>query len=138
MIVDIEAFNTLYPPGLVEVTEITQSPFTVGTVRHILTKFKVKLHWDMEVIEIIDNKKIVSKFLDGIFKEGYEIWEFKEKGNYTEVSHTILYNVNGFFYSIVWNIKKGEKKHDFLVEETLDSMRRKAEMSITASFDGVN
>ncbi len=134
MITDIEVFKTLYPSGYLEVTETTHSPHAIGTVRHTRTKYIVPLNWNTEVIEIVDSEKIVLKFLNGIFKGGYEIWELKEKGDDTEVSHTILYNVYGFFPSLVWYIKKGEKKHDYLIEETLDSMRRQAEVCTEANL----
>jgi hypothetical protein len=127
MITDIKVFKTLYPSGYLEVTETTPSPYAIGTVRHTRTKYIVPLNWDAEVLEVVDSEKIVLKFSNGIFKGGYEIWELKEKKDDTEVNHTILYNVHGFFNSLVWYIKRGEKKHDYLIKETLDSMKKIAE-----------
>ena len=138
MITDIEIFKTLYPIGFMEVTQSPPNPCNMGTLRHNRIKYLVELNWDSKVIEIVDNEKIVLRFLNGIFKGGYEIWELEEKGGDTEVSHTILYTVNGFFYSMVWFIKKGEKKHDYLVEETLNSIKRKAEVYTVNSVNGIH
>jgi len=127
MITDIDIFKTLYPTGFIEVSQASSDYLTIGTLRNTQTKYIVTLNWDSKVIELIENKKIVLQFLNGIFQNGYEIWELEACDDYTEVGHTVLYNIHGFFYSLVWSLKKGENRHDYLVEETLNSLKRKAE-----------
>ena len=130
MITDIDIFKTLYPTGFIEVSQASSDYLTIGTLRNTQTKYIVNLNWDSKVIELIENKKIVLQFLNGIFQNGYEIWELEVRDGNTEVRHTILYNIHGFFYSLVWSLKKGENRHDYLVEETLNSLKRKAEATI--------
>jgi len=130
MITDIDTFKTLYPTGFIKVRQAPSDSLTIGTLRTTQTKYIVTLNWDSKVIELIENKKIVLQFLNGIFQNGYEIWELEACDDYTEVSHTVLYNIHGLFYSLVWSLKKGENRHDYLVEETLNSLKRKAEATI--------
>ncbi len=126
-IIDNATFKTLYPSNCIEVSKVSDGPYAVGTMLNTQTKYFVKLSWDSQVIEIVPDKKIVLRFINGVLKDGYEIWELNKTGQYTEVTHTILYKVNGFFPSLIWVLKKGDRKHDYLVEETLDNLKKKAE-----------
>jgi len=131
-ITDNATFKTLYPANRIEVSKISDGPYVVGTMLNTQTKYFVKLSWDSRVIEIVPDQKIVLRFINGVLKGGYEIWELNKTGEYTEVTHTMLYKVNGFFPSLIWVLKKGDRKHDYLVEETLDKLKEKAEATMSA------
>jgi len=131
-ITDNATFKTLYPSSRIEVSKVSDGPYAVGTILNTQTKYFVKLSWDSQVIEIVADQKIVLRFINGVLKGGYEIWELNRTGEYTEVTHTMLYKVNGFFPSMIWVLKKGDRKHDYLVEETLDKLKKKAETTISA------
>ena len=131
-ITDNTTFKTLYPANCIEVSKISDGPYAVGTILNTHTKYFVKLSWDSQVIEIVADQKIALRFINGVLKGGYEIWELNKTGEYTEVTHTMLYKVNGFFPSLIWVLKKGDRKHDYLVEKTLAKLKEKAEATMSA------
>jgi hypothetical protein len=126
-ITDNSTFKTLYPADRIEVSKVSEGPYAVGTILNTQTKYFVRLSWQSQVIEIVPDQKIVLLFISGVLKDGYEIWELNKAGEYTEVTHTLFYKVNGFFYSLIWTLKNGDGKHDYLVEETLDQLKRNSE-----------
>ena len=126
-ITDNSTFKTLYPADRIEVSKVSEGPYAVGTILNTQTKYFVRLSWQSQVVETVPDQKIVLRFISGVLKDGYEIWELNKVGEYTEVTHTIIYKVNGFFYSLMWALKNGDGKHDYLVEETLDQLKKSSE-----------
>jgi hypothetical protein len=71
------------------------------------------------VIHLEDSRQIISRFLNGIFEAGIEIWDLRKTESGTEVTHTLVYQIRRLVYRIGWFLLGGEKKHDELTELAL-------------------
>ncbi len=113
-------FGEICPEGTVVIHE-SPFPFREGS----LVKTKIDnifdLEWNSRVEEIIADRRIRLKFLDGFFSGGTEIWELEEVDQCSRLSHTIIFQQSGFLNKIAWLLKV-RTKHDDMVEVFLDNL----------------
>jgi ribosome-associated toxin RatA of RatAB toxin-antitoxin module len=124
---DFDRFAALVPSDRVQITKVSPGPYRIGTVIRTETRYKINLRWNSQVVEKQADRLVVLKFLDSIFRDGYEVWELRPEGTGTVVSHAIVYNVANFLYRALWVLKRGERKHNALVEATLLNLKRVCE-----------
>jgi hypothetical protein len=60
----------------------------------------------------------------GIFEGSLEIWPIKEIEKGAELSHTLIYQINGLILRIGWIFLGGKAKHNELTEEALGNIKR--------------
>jgi hypothetical protein len=116
-------FQSICPQG-VAVTFDPPAPFGIGTIIKTRIVRRLKLIWTSRVEEVLPNKKIRIRFLDGFFAGGTEIWELESVGEYTQVSHTIIVKPKGLLRKLAW-ILKVRSKHNAMVETLLGSLGKK-------------
>ena len=123
-----EIYNILIDPNQLKqwtpleqilVEKITPGDLGVGTRIHFRLQFRIQPEWDSEVIHLEKDQQIVYRFLNGIFEGGIEIWDLKKRESETEVTHTLLYQVNRWIYKIGWYFLGGERRHNELTELAL-------------------
>jgi hypothetical protein len=71
-----------------------------------------------------EDSQIINRFVDGIFDGGVEIWQIREVEEGAELSHTLIYRINGLIFRIGWALLGGKAKHDELTEEALGNLKR--------------
>jgi len=120
-----DTFNAICPQGTI-VTFEPLSPYQVGTFVNTKIDHIFKLVWRSKVVEMIPNKKIRLQFLDGFFAGEAEIWELEPENEFTRTSHSIIVRPQGFLKKLVWNLKV-KRKHNKMVEDFLDNLKRMAE-----------
>jgi ribosome-associated toxin RatA of RatAB toxin-antitoxin module len=120
-----DAFKGICPKGTI-VTFESIIPYQVGTIVHTRIDHIFKLSWRSQVLEIDQYRKIRLQFLDGFFAGGTEIWELVPENTSTRVTHTIIFQHQGFLKKLVWNLKV-RRKHNRMVETVLDNLKRTAE-----------
>jgi ribosome-associated toxin RatA of RatAB toxin-antitoxin module len=121
-----DEFKNICPKGTI-VTFEPNFPYRVGTIVHTKIDHIFKLSWRSQVVEINQYRKIRLQFLNGYFAGGTEIWELVPENNTsTKVTHTIIFQHQGFLKKLAWKLKVG-RKHDKMVEALLDNFKRKAE-----------
>jgi len=120
-----KAFKKICPKGTM-VTHVSPPPYQVGTQLKTNVDHIFRLEWNTRVEEIIPNTKIRLLFLDGFFAGGTEIWELRDEGEYTRVSHTIIVQPKGLLKKLAW-ILKVRRKHEKMVETFLDNLKRVSE-----------
>ena len=122
-LIDSEQMRRWYPFEQISVERVTPGEFRVGTKSHFKLNFRIQPEWDTEVIHLERNRQIISRFLNGIFEDGIEIWNLKKTGAGTEVTHTLVYQIKRLIYRIGWFSLGGEKKHDELTETALSRLK---------------
>ena len=123
-----KTFRKICPKGTI-VTFDFPLPYQVGTLIRTKINHIFKLEWRSRVEEIIPDTKIRFQFLDGFFAGGAEIWELKDMGGETRVTHTIVVKPRGSIRKIFWGLKV-RLKHNKMVEAFLDNLKRAAEANI--------
>jgi len=136
LLTDHDRLQELAPVDLVQSTKVSPGPYSVGTLIHSETRYKIKLQWDSRVVRLEQDHLLVLEFLNGIFRGGYEVWELQPEGDFALLSHTLVYNLANPLYHILWVVKQGETKHDALVETTLLNIKRASEMEMMPSPRG--
>jgi hypothetical protein len=116
------AFQGICPKGVV-VTFKPAAPYGVGTLIKTGIMHIFSLVWDSRVEEVLPNRKIRIRFLNGFFAGGTEIWELESVGEYTQVSHTMIVEPKGLLRKLAW-ILKVRSKHNKIVETLLDNLVR--------------
>jgi ribosome-associated toxin RatA of RatAB toxin-antitoxin module len=117
-----KAIREICPEGII-VTHESPLSYGMGTLINTKVNHIFKLEWNTRVEEIIPQKMIRLRFLDGFFTGGMEIWEIEEQGEYTLVSNTIIVRPRGFLRKMVW-ILKVRRKHDKMVEAFLENLQK--------------
>jgi len=120
-----EAFKEICPKGII-VTHESPPPYRVGSLIKTRIVHIVKLDWNSRVEEIVPDRKIHLKFLNGFFTGGTEFWELDSVDGYTRVAHTIIVQPEGFFKKIAW-ILKVRLKHDKIIEDLFDNLEKGSE-----------
>lgn len=118
-LIDPDQMKQWCPVEQISVERVTPGTFQVGTRSHFKLHFRIQPEWDSEVIHLEDNRQIVSRFLNGIFEGGIEIWNLRKTESGTEVTHTLVYQIRRLIYRIGWFLLGGEKKHDELTDLAL-------------------
>ena len=113
-------FGEICPEGTI-VTHESPQPYGEGSLVKTKIDNLFDLEWNSRVEEIIADRRIRLKFLDGFFFDGTEIWELEEVDQGTRISHTIIFQPDGFLKSFVWLLKV-RTKHDDMVEVLLDNL----------------
>jgi hypothetical protein len=98
---------------------VTPGEFRVGSQCHFKLNFRIQPEWNSEVIHLEKNRQIASRFLNGIFEGGIEVWDLKKMESGTEMTHTLVYKIHRWIYKVGWFLLGGEKKHDELTELAL-------------------
>ena len=117
-----KAIQEICPEGII-VTHESPLSYGMGTLVNTKVNHIFKLEWNTRVEEVIPNKMIRLRFLDGFFTGGTEIWEIEEQGEYTLVSHTIIVRPRSFLRKMAW-ILKVRRKHDKMVEAFLENLQK--------------
>ncbi len=115
-----KTFGELCPEGTV-VTYESPVPYEEGLLVKTRIDHLFQLEWFSRVEKITPDHSIRLRFLDGFFSDGKEIWELEEIGSSTRVSHTIIFQPDGFFKKMAWLLKV-RKRHDEMVEAFLDNL----------------
>jgi len=118
--------KTLCPEGTV-VSYLSPQPYSVGDIVETRVEHIFKLKWTARVEHVIENQLIRLTFQNGFFKGGNELWEFLPQDGGTRVCHTIYVAPKGFLKRMAW-VTKVRQKHDKMVEQFLDNLKRVAEM----------
>jgi ribosome-associated toxin RatA of RatAB toxin-antitoxin module len=135
ILTDYDRFSCLVPSDRIRVSKETAGPYGVGTVIRTQTGYQIKVSWTARVIDVQEGRRIVLQFQEGMFRGGYEIWELREEGERTHVSHTILFNIANVIYRVLWVLKDVESKHDTLVEATLRNLKNASETGNTSPLE---
>jgi hypothetical protein len=130
VLTDFDQFAHLVPGPNIRVTKITPGPISVGAVTYTETGYKIKIGWHSQVVEEQRDQMLIFRFLDGIFRGGYEIWELQPTECGTRASHTIVYNLSSFPYRVLWVLKGVEDKHNTVVEATLQNLKQHCERKL--------
>jgi len=128
-LIDLDRWKQWAPFEEISVEKITSGEFGVGTRLRFRLQFRIEPEWDSEVIHLEKDRHIISKFLNGIFENGIEIWDLKKTDLGTEVTHTLVYKIHRWIYKIGWFLLGGEKKHDELTELALSRLKSVLEAS---------
>jgi ribosome-associated toxin RatA of RatAB toxin-antitoxin module len=115
-----KAFGELCPEGTF-VTHESPLHYREGLILKTKIDHLFKLEWFSQVEEITSDHSIRLKFLDGFFSDGTEIWELEEIGQSTRISHTIVFQPDGFLKRLAWLLKV-RTRHDEMVEVFLDNL----------------
>jgi uncharacterized protein YndB with AHSA1/START domain len=129
LLTDPDQLKRWCPVEQISMERVTSGEFRVGTRFHFKLQFRIQPEWDSEVIHLERNRQIVSRFLNGVFEGGIEIWDFKKMGSGTEVTHTLIYKIHRWIYKVGWFLLGGEKKHDELTEVALSRLKSLLEES---------
>jgi len=121
-----EVIKMLCPDGTV-VSYLSPQPYSVGDIVETRVAHIFKLKWTARVDQVIENQLIRLTFQDGFFKGGTELWDFSPQASGTRVRQTIIVEVKGFLKRLAW-VTKVRRKHDKMVEQFLDNLKRVAEM----------
>ncbi len=122
-LIDPEQMKQWCPIEQISVERMTPGEFRVGTQSHYKLNFRIQPEWDSEVIRLERNRQIISRFINGIFEGGIELWDLKKTESGTEVTHTLVYQIKRWIYKIGWFFLGGEKKHDELTEIALSRLK---------------
>ena len=120
-----ESYKKICPPGTI-VTYEPPLPYQAGTIVRTNIDHIFKLEWRSQVEEVVPDSKIRLRFLNGFFSGGLEFWELENEGDHTRASQTIIVQPKGVIRSVFW-IVKARLKHNIMVEEFLDNLKRIAE-----------
>lgn len=123
ILTDSDQFRQWCPIEQISVERSTPGEFGVGTRHHFKLRFRIQPEWDSEVIYLKRPYQIVYQFLNGIFKGGIEIWDFKKVESGTEVNHTLIYRIDRWIYRVGWSLLGGERKHNELTEIALSRLK---------------
>lgn len=93
----------------------------VGTIYRQQVRLPFGPQWDVRVSEIIPDRKVGRKFLNGIFK-GKEWVEVKTQSSGSRVDYVMAYEINGAINNLLWKIFF-QRLHDRNLELILKSMR---------------
>jgi uncharacterized protein YndB with AHSA1/START domain len=119
ILIDPDQFKKWGPIDQMSMERETPGEFCVGTQSHFKLNFRIQPEWDSEVIHLETNRQIVSRFLNGIFEGGIEVWDLEKTESGTEVTHTLVYKIHRWIYKVGWFFLGGEKKHNKLTEIAL-------------------
>ncbi|NVM22805.1 MAG: SRPBCC family protein [Desulfobacterales bacterium] len=131
LLTDFDRFPALLPSDRIQMTKVSPEPYRIGTVIRTQTRYRISLRWNTQVVAKQADRRLVLQFLDGIFRDGYEIWELRQEGTGTRVSHAIVYNIANFLYHTFWVLKRVESRHDALIEDTLLNLKQACEAEPT-------
>lgn len=120
---DFNQFKQLVPMEEISIERTTPGEFHLGTRHRFTLRFRIQLEWETEVIHFERNRRIVSRFLNGIFEGGVEAWDLIEMDSEIEVVHTLVYQIKRWIYRVGWFLLGGEKKHNELTELTLSRIK---------------
>ncbi len=122
-LIDPEQMRRWCPVEQISVERVTPGEFRVGARSRFKLNFRIQPEWDTEVIQLERNRQIISRFLNGIFEGGIEIWDLRKTESGTEVTHTLVYQIKRLIYRVGWFFLGGEKKHDELTETALSRLK---------------
>jgi uncharacterized protein YndB with AHSA1/START domain len=123
-LVDFSEVKRWCPQEKILVEKITPGKFCLGTKIRYRLNYRVNPTWHSVVVGMEENRRIINRFTDGIFEGSFEIWQLRETGQGTELSHTLIYRINKLILRIGWIFLGGEAKHNELTEEALNNLKR--------------
>jgi uncharacterized protein YndB with AHSA1/START domain len=133
LLVDSRGIQRWCPQDKITVEKITPGELGLGTKIRYRLNYRINPIWHSVVVDMEENSRIINRFVDGIFEGSAEIWQIKEVDKGAELSHTLIYRINGLIFRIGW-ILGGKAKHNELTEEALDNLKRIVEGKPHASL----
>jgi len=112
------------PQDKILVEKITPGDLGPGAKIRYRLNYRINPTWHSVVVDMEEDSRIINRFVDGIFEGGVEIWQIKEVEEGAELSHTLIYRINGLIFKIGWILLGGKAKHDELTEEALGNLKR--------------
>ena len=130
LLINLDRWKQWVPFEEISVEKITPGEFGLGTRLHFRLQFRIQPQWDSELIHLERSRQIVSRFLNGIFEGGIEIWDFEKVESGTVVTHSLVYQIKRLSHRIGWFFLGGEKKHNKLTELALFRLKSLLEGNI--------
>lgn len=124
VLVDPREMQRWCPQDKILVEKITPGDLGPGTTMQYRLKYRINPTWHSVVVDMEEDSRIINRFVDGIFEGGVESWQIKEVEEGAELSHTLIYRINGLIFKIGWALLGGKAKHDELTEEALGNLKR--------------
>jgi len=124
VLVDPREMQRWCPQDKILVEKITPGDLGPGTKMRYRLNYRINPTWHSVVVDMEEDSQIINRFVDGIFDGGVEIWQIREVEEGAELSHTLIYRINGLIFKIGWALLGGKAKHDELTEEALGNLKR--------------
>ena len=123
-LVDFQEMQRWCPREKISVENITPGKFGLGTKMRYRLNYRINPTWHSVVMDMEEDRRIVNRFVDGIFRGGVEVWQLDEVEHGAELSHTLIYRINKPILRLGWIFLGGEAKHNELTEEALGNLKR--------------
>jgi uncharacterized protein YndB with AHSA1/START domain len=123
-LIDFSEMQRWCPQEKILLEKITPGKLGLGTKIRYRLNYRINPIWHSVVVDMEEDSRIINRFVDGIFEGSAEIWQIKEAEEGVELSHTLIYRINGLIFRIGWIFLGGEAKHNELTEEALGNLKR--------------
>jgi len=133
-LIDFSAIQRWCPQEKIRVEKITPGNLGLGTKMRYRLNYRVNPVWHSVIVDMEENRRIMNRFVDGIFAGSVEIWQLREVEQGIELSHTLIYRISKLILRIGWIFLGGEAKHNELTEEALHNLKSIIEEQSHASM----
>ena len=123
-LIDSQEMHRWCPQDKIVVEKITPGELGLGTKMRYRLNYRINPIWHSVVVDMEEDSRIINRFVDGIFEGSAEIWQIKEVEEGAELSHTLIYRINGLIFRIGWIFLGGKAKHNELTKEALGNLKR--------------
>ncbi len=122
-LIDFSEMQRWCPQEKILVEKITTGKLGLGTKIRYRLNYRINPTWHSVVVDMEENRRIINRFVDGIFEGSVEIWQLREVEQGAELSHTLIYRISKLILRIGWILLGGEAKHNELTEEALHNLK---------------
>lgn len=122
-LVDFSEMQRWCPQEKILVDKITPGKLGLGTKMRYRLNYRINPTWHSVVVDMEENRRIINRFVDGIFEGSVEIWQLREVEQGAELRHTLIYRISKLILRIGWIFLGGEAKHNELTEEALHNLK---------------
>lgn len=133
-LIDFSEIQRWCPQEKILLEKITPGELGLGTKMRYRLNYRVNPVWHSVVVHMEENRRVINRFLDGIFAGSVEIWQLREVEQGTELSHALIYRISKLILRIGWIFLGGEAKHNQLTEEALHNLKSIVEEQSHASM----
>jgi uncharacterized protein YndB with AHSA1/START domain len=126
-LVDFSEMQRWCPREKITVEKITAGKLGPGTRMRYRLNYRINPIWHSIVVDMEENRRIINRFVDGIFEGSVEVWQLEEVERETELSHTLIYRINKLILRLGWIFLGGQAKHNELTEEALHNLKTMVE-----------
>jgi len=133
-LVDFSEMQRWCPRERIAVKKITAGNLGPGTRMRYRLNYRINPVWHSVVMEVKENRRIINRFVDGIFEGSVEVWQLEEIEGETELSHTLIYRIDKLILRLGWIFLGGQAKHDELTEEALHNLKTMVEQKSHSSM----